>query len=119
MPSVNTFLEDFFSRDIFDWTDRNYAAIGSNLPSVNLRETDTKVEIEMAVPGMKKEDFKVEIVVASFAKVPSWTNKKSDFVIAPETLSFELANFTQPVIKLLAIVPSEVGFVHEGASYLK
>ncbi len=61
LPSVNTFLEDFFSRDIFDWTDRNYAAIGSNLPSVNLRETDTQLQIEMAAPGMTKEDFKVEI----------------------------------------------------------
>jgi HSP20 family protein len=31
------------------------------LPSVNLKESDNKIEIEMAVPGMKKEDFKVEI----------------------------------------------------------
>ena len=64
-PSVskvaNTLFDDFFSRDIFDWTDRNYSALGSSLPSVNLKETDTKLEIELAAPGMKKEDFKVEI----------------------------------------------------------
>ena len=61
-PVVNTFFDDILStKDIFDWTDKNFTAIGSNLPSVNLKETDDKLEIDMAVPGMKKEDFKVEI----------------------------------------------------------
>lgn len=59
--SVGNIFDDFLSRDIFDWTDRNFATLGSNLPSVNLKETDTKLEIELAAPGMKKEDFKVEV----------------------------------------------------------
>lgn len=58
---VNNFFDDFITKDLFDWTDRNYAALGSNLPSVNLKETDTKIEVELAAPGMKREDFKVEI----------------------------------------------------------
>jgi HSP20 family protein len=61
VPSVNTLFDDFFARDIFDWNDKNFSAIGSNLPSVNLKETDDKLEVELAAPGMKKEDFKVEI----------------------------------------------------------
>ncbi len=60
-PSMNTFVDDFFSKDIFDWTERNFAALGSNLPSANLKETDGKLEVELAAPGMKKKDFKVEI----------------------------------------------------------
>ena len=61
-PSGITFFDDFLStRDIFDWSDKNFTAIGSNLPSVNLKETDDKLEIDMAFTGMKKEDFKVEI----------------------------------------------------------
>jgi HSP20 family protein len=59
--SVNNFFDDFLTKDLFDWTDRNFATLGSNLPSVNLKETDTQLEIEMAAPGMKREDFKVEI----------------------------------------------------------
>jgi len=59
--SVSTLFDDFLSKDIFDWTDRNFTALGSNLPSVNLKETDTKLEVEMAAPGMKREDFKVEV----------------------------------------------------------
>jgi HSP20 family protein len=58
---VNTFFDDLFTKDVFDWTDRNFSSIGSNLPSVNLKETDDLLKIELAAPGMKKEDFKVEI----------------------------------------------------------
>ena len=59
--SVSSLFDDFLSKDLFDWTDRNFTALGSNLPSVNLKETDTKLEVEMAAPGMKREDFKVEV----------------------------------------------------------
>ncbi|WP_269243535.1 Hsp20/alpha crystallin family protein [Flavobacterium limnophilum] len=59
--TVNNFFDDFITRDLFDWTDKNFAALGSNLPSVNLKETDTNIEVELAAPGMKREDFKVEI----------------------------------------------------------
>ena len=58
---LNPLFEDFFTRDISDWSDRSIAAIGVNLPSVNLKETDTKLEIELAAPGLKKEDFKIEV----------------------------------------------------------
>nr|WP_315142220.1 Hsp20/alpha crystallin family protein [uncultured Flavobacterium sp.] len=58
---VNNFFDDLFTKDVFDWTDRNFSSIGSNLPSVNLKETDDLLKIELAAPGMKKEDFKVEI----------------------------------------------------------
>lgn len=59
--SINNFFDDFITKDLFDWTDRNFAALGSNLPSVNLKESDKKIEVELAAPGMKREDFKVEI----------------------------------------------------------
>lgn len=59
-PIRNVF-DDFFSKDFFDWTERNFSSLGSNLPSVNLKETDSKLEVEVAAPGIKKEDFKVEV----------------------------------------------------------
>ncbi|MCG8307872.1 MAG: Hsp20/alpha crystallin family protein [Cytophagales bacterium] len=56
-PSVPSFFDDFFTRDLFDWS----PAKGSSLPAVNIKEDDNNYEIEVAVPGLKKEDFKVEI----------------------------------------------------------
>ena len=35
--------------------------MGFTMPSVNVKETETHYEIEMAVPGLKKEDFKINI----------------------------------------------------------
>ena len=34
---------------------------GSNVPAVNIKETDTVFGIELAAPGKRKEDFNVEI----------------------------------------------------------
>ena len=61
LPTLNTFFDDFFTKDVFDWNDKNFSTTGSNLPSVNLKETEDKLEVDLAAPGMKKEDFKVEI----------------------------------------------------------
>ncbi|MFZ1706112.1 MAG: Hsp20/alpha crystallin family protein [Saprospiraceae bacterium] len=55
------FFDDFFTKDFFDWNDKNFTNIGSTLPSANLMEDDKKYNIELAVPGMKKEDFKIEL----------------------------------------------------------
>lgn len=84
--SVNTLFDDFLTKDLFDWTDRNFASLGSNLPSVNLKETDSKIEVEMAAPGMKREDFKVEIdnntlmISSEKEEEKEETRKKDNFI---------------------------------------
>lgn len=60
-PSMNTFFDDVFSKDLFDWNDKNFSAIGSTLPSANVKETDKNFQIEVAAPGLKKNDFKIEL----------------------------------------------------------
>jgi HSP20 family protein len=37
-------------------------AIGTSLPAVNISENDNELVIEMAAPGMRKKDFKVEVI---------------------------------------------------------
>jgi HSP20 family protein len=84
--SVNNFFDDFLTKDLFDWTDRNFASLGSNLPSVNLKETDKHLEVEMAAPGMKREDFKVEIdnntlmISSEKEEEKEETRKKDNFI---------------------------------------
>ena len=34
---------------------------GAKVPAVNIKENDEDYELELAVPGMKKEDFNVEV----------------------------------------------------------
>jgi len=61
IPNSHSLLEDFFPRDIMGWNFKNFTDIGNTMPSVNLSETEREYQINLAAPGMKKEDFKVEI----------------------------------------------------------
>lgn len=54
-------FDDFFTKDLFDWNNSNYSVTGTTLPAVNIRETPENFIVEMAAPGMKKEDFKIEL----------------------------------------------------------
>lgn len=60
-PFLPAFFDDFFTKDFFDWNDKNFTRLGSTLPSVNLIENEKNFRIELAAPGMKKDDFKIEL----------------------------------------------------------
>ena len=53
--------DDFFNRSLTNWGLSNFSDAGSTLPAVNIRETEDSYEVEMAAPGMNKEDFKIEL----------------------------------------------------------
>ena len=59
--SIPSLLNDFFTDDWFDSSIRNWRSDGATLPSVNVRETNDDFIIEVAAPGMKRDDFKVEL----------------------------------------------------------
>ena len=53
-PKFPAFFDDFFTKDFENgWN--------NNAPAVNVRETENSFEIEVAVPGYKKDDFSVEL----------------------------------------------------------
>ncbi|HET6542839.1 MAG TPA: Hsp20/alpha crystallin family protein, partial [Chryseolinea sp.] len=54
-------LNDFFMDDWFDSSIRNWRSSGATLPAVNVRETNDDFVIEVAAPGMNRDDFKVEL----------------------------------------------------------
>lgn len=57
-PSVPSFFDDFFTRDLFDLPKSNLSA---SLPAVNIRENDENYEVEVAAPGLSKDDFHIEL----------------------------------------------------------
>jgi HSP20 family protein len=54
-------FDRFFENDLFDWSNRNYSATNTTLPSVNIKESVDDFEVEVAAPGFAKEDFKIEL----------------------------------------------------------
>lgn len=61
LNSLPGLFDDFFTRDLFDWNTSNFSGAGNSLPAVNVKETAETFEVEVAAPGMNKEDFKVEL----------------------------------------------------------
>jgi HSP20 family protein len=60
-PAIPSLLNDFFTDDWFDSSLANWRSSGTTLPAVNVRETNDEFRIEVAAPGMKRDDFKVEL----------------------------------------------------------
>ncbi len=54
-------FDDFFNRDLFSWRNSNYSDTNTTIPAVNLKETAENYVVEVAAPGMTKNDFKVEL----------------------------------------------------------
>lgn len=71
MPAFQRlFFDDVFGCDLFNWENNNFSTTSTTLPSVNIKETEENYEVEVAAPGMNKEDFKVtldngELLIAS------------------------------------------------------
>ncbi|RZJ92718.1 MAG: Hsp20/alpha crystallin family protein [Chryseobacterium sp.] len=64
------FFDDVFGRDLFNWKNNNFSTTSTTLPSVNIKETADYFEVEVAAPGMKKDDFKItldngQLIIAS------------------------------------------------------
>lgn len=58
LPSFSNIWEDFFGRDI---TDFSSPRMNASLPAVNIEEKPDKFLVHLAVPGMKRENLKIEI----------------------------------------------------------
>ena len=60
-PVLSRLFDDFWNDTSFDWNNRNFSSTSTTIPSVNIKETENDYEVEMAAPGMKKEDFQITL----------------------------------------------------------
>ncbi len=58
---MTSLFDDIFSRDLMNWGLNNNSTTNTTIPAVNIKETKESFEVELAAPGMRKEDFKVEL----------------------------------------------------------
>ena len=56
-----TLFDDFLNRDIFNWGLTNFSDTNTTIPAVNIKETSDSYEVEVAAPGMTKNDFRVQL----------------------------------------------------------
>lgn len=58
--SWSNWLDEIFNRDLPSVFNSNFNS-GISVPKVNIKETAESFVVEMAVPGFKKSDFKIDI----------------------------------------------------------
>tara|TARA_R110001632_G_scaffold84909_2_gene186895 strand:+ start:468 stop:944 length:477 start_codon:yes stop_codon:yes gene_type:complete len=58
--NVSTWLDDIFNRDLPSVFTSNFNT-GMSVPKVNIKETADAFMVEVAVPGLKKSDFKLDL----------------------------------------------------------
>ncbi len=61
LNQLPTLFDDFINRDNFNWRMSNFSNTNTTIPVVNIKETADSYTVEVAAPGMTKNDFKVAL----------------------------------------------------------
>lgn len=102
-PTWPGIFNDFLSRDWYDWSNQNFSLTNTTIPSVNIKENENEFVVEMAAPGMTKDDFNIElnntVLTISSEKQTNSQSKEGENVTRRE-FSYQSfsRSFTLPVI---------------------
>ena len=97
MPDLNYFFGNMFDRDLLfaPVAGRKYSE-----PSVNVKETETEYQIEVAVPGLKKENFNIKVensvLTISYDQKEEKEDKVKDYTRCEFTYSSFQRSFSIP-----------------------
>lgn len=73
-----SFFDRFWNNELMDWGHSNYSSTNTSLPAVNVKETDDDFVLEVAAPGMKKGDFKVNFNNNVLTISSEWESEKNE-----------------------------------------
>ncbi len=95
-------FDRFFENDMFDWTNRHFSSTNTTLPSVNIIENIEGFEVEVAAPGLEKDDFRIELdnnvlSISSEKKVENETNEGERFTKKEFSYQSFCRSFTLPL----------------------
>lgn len=77
-PTFPSFFDKFFEGNMMDWSNSNFSSTDTTLPAVNVKENDDAFMIEVAAPGMAKEDFKLNYDNGRLTISSEHKNEKKD-----------------------------------------
>ena len=94
-PSMSSFFDDFWGRDFVSGVQT-----GTTVPAVNITESTEAFDIEVAAPGLKKEDFKINLDngMLTISSEKSEENESEDKKVTRKEFSFSSfqRSFTLP-----------------------
>lgn len=108
-----SFFDDVFTREFFGKPTKRI--LNNTVPSVNIKETDKSFELEMAAPGMEKNDFKIELNKDRLTISAEKENSKEE---KDEQHKFTRKEFSYQSFSRSFILPEDVvDFENINASY--
>ncbi len=60
-PAFISTLERLMGEDLMDRLQSGFSSTQTTIPAVNVREEEDEFEIQVAAPGMEKEDFNIDL----------------------------------------------------------
>ena len=96
-PFFPSLIDDFIGRD---WN-LKVPSFSSTMPAVNIKELDSQFEIELAVPGKKKDYFEIEVEngilsISSSQEEEQQVNEKGKFTRREFSYTSFRRSFTLP-----------------------
>ena len=95
-PFFPSLIDDFINTD---WN-LKVPSFSGTVPAVNIKELDSQFEIELAVPGMNKDDFEMEVedgvLSISSTQEEEQVNEKGKFTRREFSYSSFRRSFTLP-----------------------
>ena len=96
-PFFPSLIDDFIGSD---WN-LKVPSFSSTMPAVNIKELDSQFEIELAVPGKKKDDFEIEVEngilsISSSQEEEQQVNEKGKFTRREFSYTSFRRSFTLP-----------------------
>jgi HSP20 family protein len=95
-PFFPSLIDDLINTD---WN-LKVPTFSGTVPAVNIKELDSQFEIELAVPGMKKDDFEIEVedgvLSISSTQEEEQVNEKGKFTRREFSYSSFRRSFTLP-----------------------
>lgn len=103
-PFFASLIDDFINTD---WN-LKVPTFSGTLPAVNIKELDSQFEIELAVPGMKKDDFEIEVedgvLSISSTQEEEQVNEKGKFT----RREFSYSSFRRSFTLLDSVNPTKI-----------
>ena len=110
--SFPTFMDEFFSTDPF--ANAGGRSLASTAPAVNVKETDKAFILEVAAPGMKKEDINVVVEPNNTLVISSETKDSKE---EKEEGKYTRKEFTYSAFKRSFALPDNVNAENVNAKY--
>ena len=106
-------FDDFITRDLFM---PSFSTTGVSTPAVNIIETNEDFRLQMVAPGMKKEDFNVElqedVLTVSYDHEDNLENPRRDWKYI--TREYNYHSFTRSFSLPDTTVPDQMQAKYEG-----